>query len=91
MPSVLVYQLKTADNKVDSEWINNIDTSVLHMDFKCVQYSPPLVPTTANTSSDPMQRNTLTVFSTLRPSARALTPSWHSTQNSSSPSRPKSR
>lgn len=36
MPSMLVYQLKTANNKLDSEWVKNIDTSVLHIDFKCV-------------------------------------------------------
>lgn len=36
MPSVLVYQLKTANNNLDTEWIKNIDTSVLHIDFKYV-------------------------------------------------------
>lgn len=36
MPSVLVYQLKTANNNLDTEWVKNIDTSVLHIDFKCV-------------------------------------------------------
>lgn len=35
MPSVLVYQLKTANNNLDTEWAKNIDTSVLHFDFKC--------------------------------------------------------
>ncbi|KAK2599384.1 hypothetical protein N8I77_011142 [Diaporthe amygdali] len=34
MPSVLVYQLKTANNDLDTEWVKNIDTSVLHIDFK---------------------------------------------------------
>ncbi|KAF3761547.1 PAB-dependent poly(A)-specific ribonuclease subunit pan2 [Cryphonectria parasitica EP155] len=34
MPSVLVYQLKTANNKLDTDWVKNIDTSVLHIDFK---------------------------------------------------------
>lgn len=36
MPSVLVYQLKSANNKLDTAWKMNIDTSVLHMDFKYV-------------------------------------------------------
>lgn len=36
MPSVLVYQLKTANNNLDTEWVKNIDTSVLHIDFKYV-------------------------------------------------------
>lgn len=36
MPSVLVYQLKTANNNLDTDWVKNIDTSVLHVDFKCV-------------------------------------------------------
>lgn len=36
MPSILVYQLKSASNKVDTEWVKNIDTSVLHIDFKYV-------------------------------------------------------
>lgn len=36
MPSMLVYQLKTANNKLDSEWVKDIDTSVLHIDFKYV-------------------------------------------------------
>ncbi|ROW03387.1 hypothetical protein VSDG_01414 [Cytospora chrysosperma] len=34
MPSMLVYQLKTANNQLDTDWVKNIDTSVLHMDFK---------------------------------------------------------
>lgn len=34
MPSMLVYQLKTANNQVDTDWVKNIDTSVLHVDFK---------------------------------------------------------
>jgi PAB-dependent poly(A)-specific ribonuclease subunit 2 len=40
MPSMLVYQLKTANNQLDTDWVKNIDTSVLHMDFKYV--TPPL-------------------------------------------------
>lgn len=41
MPSVLVYQLKSANNKLDTDWVRNIDTSVLHMDFKYVPSSTP--------------------------------------------------
>ena len=33
---MLVYQLKSANNQLDTDWVKNIDTSVLHMDFKCV-------------------------------------------------------
>lgn len=43
MPSVLVYQLKTANNNLDTEWVKNIDTSVLHIDFKCVTQISTLV------------------------------------------------
>lgn len=39
MPSMLVYQLKTANNQLDIDWVKNIDTSVLHIDFK---YAHPL-------------------------------------------------
>lgn len=34
MPSMMVYQLKTANNQLDTDWVKNIDTSVLHIDFK---------------------------------------------------------
>lgn len=43
MPSVLVYQLKTANNILDTDWVKNIDTSVLHVDFKCVPQHLTLV------------------------------------------------
>lgn len=43
MPSVLVYQLKTANNNLDTEWVKNIDTSVLHIDFKCAAQISTLV------------------------------------------------
>lgn len=34
LPSVLAYQIKEANNKIDTEWQKNIDTSVLYQDFK---------------------------------------------------------
>lgn len=39
MPSMLVYQLKSANNQIDTDWVKNIDTSVLHIDLK---YANPL-------------------------------------------------
>lgn len=32
-PSVLAYQVKAANNKIDSEWKKNIDTSILYQDL----------------------------------------------------------
>lgn len=37
MPSVLTYQTKEANNKIDATWKNNIDTSLLFAD----RYIPP--------------------------------------------------
>ncbi|KAK5995204.1 PAN2-PAN3 deadenylation complex catalytic subunit PAN2 [Cladobotryum mycophilum] len=33
VPSVVAYQVKSANNKIDTEWRNNIDTSILYQDF----------------------------------------------------------
>ena len=32
-PSVLAYQVKAANNKIDNEWKKNIDTSILYQDL----------------------------------------------------------
>jgi PAB-dependent poly(A)-specific ribonuclease subunit 2 len=32
-PSVLAYQVKAANNKIDTEWKKNIDTSILYQDL----------------------------------------------------------
>jgi hypothetical protein len=37
VPSVIAYQIKDENNKIDTEWKNNIDTSILYQDFK---YAP---------------------------------------------------
>jgi PAB-dependent poly(A)-specific ribonuclease subunit 2 len=34
IPSVVVFQLKAANNQLDSEWKNKLDTSILYMDTK---------------------------------------------------------
>lgn len=61
MPSMLVYQLKTANNKLDSEWVKNIDTSVLHMDFKYVLLHPNLDDVViTDTPADLKRKNTPT-------------------------------
>lgn len=36
VPSVVAYQLKDKNNKIDTEWKKNIDTSILYQDFKYV-------------------------------------------------------
>lgn len=36
---MMVYQLKTANNQLDTDWVKNIDTSVLHIDFKYVSFN----------------------------------------------------
>lgn len=91
MPSVLVYQLKTANNKLDTDWVSNIDTSVLHMDFKYVLSQSDLLvhSTCLNILLGLMQRNTHTASLTQTPSAPAHTPPSRSTPNSSSPSNQK--
>ncbi|KLO84337.1 Uncharacterized protein LW93_1129 [Fusarium fujikuroi] len=33
VPSVIAYQIKDENNKIDTEWKNNIDTSILYQDF----------------------------------------------------------
>jgi PAB-dependent poly(A)-specific ribonuclease subunit 2 len=33
-PSVVSFQIKNANNKIDNEWKKNIDTSLLYKDFK---------------------------------------------------------
>jgi PAB-dependent poly(A)-specific ribonuclease subunit 2 len=34
VPSVVTFQVKHANNKIDNSWKNNIDTSLLYQDFK---------------------------------------------------------
>jgi PAB-dependent poly(A)-specific ribonuclease subunit 2 len=34
VPSVLAFQIKEANNKIDTEWKRNIDTSLLYQDLK---------------------------------------------------------
>lgn len=34
VPSVVTFQVKNANNKIDNSWKNNIDTSLLYQDFK---------------------------------------------------------
>lgn len=63
MPSVLVYQLKTANNNLDTEWIKNIDTSVLHIDFKCVPQRRSVVNTSLHYTGL-TQQSTHTALST---------------------------
>ncbi len=33
-PSVVMFQLKNANNKLDNSWKDNMDTSVLYMDLR---------------------------------------------------------
>lgn len=33
VPSVIAYQVKDENNKIDTEWKKNIDTSILYHDF----------------------------------------------------------
>ncbi|KAF5569875.1 pab-dependent poly(A)-specific ribonuclease subunit PAN2 [Fusarium phyllophilum] len=33
VPSVIAYQIRDENNKIDTEWKNNIDTSILYQDF----------------------------------------------------------
>jgi PAB-dependent poly(A)-specific ribonuclease subunit 2 len=39
VPSVIAYQVKEANNKIDMSWKKNIDTSILYQDFR--YDSPP--------------------------------------------------
>lgn len=34
VPSVVTYQVKEANNKIDTEWKNHLDTSLLYQDLK---------------------------------------------------------
>lgn len=34
VPSVVAFQVKKANNKIDNGWKNTIDTSILYQDFK---------------------------------------------------------
>ena len=34
VPSVVAFQVKKANNKIDMEWRKNIDTSLLYQDWK---------------------------------------------------------
>lgn len=34
LPSVVAYQVKEANNKIDTEWKNHLDTSLLYDDLK---------------------------------------------------------
>jgi len=34
LPSVIAYQVKTFNNKIDNSWKQNLDTSLLYMDRK---------------------------------------------------------
>ena len=36
MPSVITYQERQSNNKIDDEWKNNIDTKLLYMDVEYV-------------------------------------------------------
>lgn len=91
MPSMLVYQLKTANNKLDSEWVKNIDTSVLHIDFKYVLCHVCNLELTevVNIHTDLMQRSTLTVSWIPTPNNLDHIQQWLSTQNLCWPSNQK--
>lgn len=60
MPSMLVYQLKTANNQLDTDWVKNIDTSVLHIDFKYANFilSIPTLASFANTRPQARRKRT---------------------------------
>jgi len=34
IPSVITYQIKAANNRIDKSWKKNLDTSLLYMDLK---------------------------------------------------------
>jgi PAB-dependent poly(A)-specific ribonuclease subunit 2 len=34
VPSVITYQVKLANNRIDNSWKQNLDTSLLYMDHK---------------------------------------------------------
>jgi PAB-dependent poly(A)-specific ribonuclease subunit 2 len=38
LPSVLAYQVKEANNKMDTSWKQELDTSLLYQDFKYEQH-----------------------------------------------------
>lgn len=86
MPSMLVYQLKTANNQLDTDWVKYIDTSVLHIDFKYA-LPPELIETFRLTDpdSDPTLKSTLTEFSTQKQSDPVPTASSRSIPSSCSP------
>ena len=40
LPSVIAFQVKEANNKIDTEWKNHLDTSLLYQDQKYVAHCP---------------------------------------------------
>lgn len=42
LPSVVTYQVKDANNKLDVSWKKNLDTSLLYQDLKYVSSRPCL-------------------------------------------------
>lgn len=77
MPSMLVYQLKTANNKLDTDWVKNIDTSVLHIDFKYANFHSSTFTLISFINPRPQTRRKGTSLPPPRPRHRATRSAQH--------------
>jgi PAB-dependent poly(A)-specific ribonuclease subunit 2 len=56
IPSVIVYQLKSANNRIDNDWKNNMDTSVLFVGVESVRCSTEVGKPCADQAPRPRSR-----------------------------------